>query len=44
MLETMKETRLRYEIRIAGHLAPARLRHFEGLTIRQEAAGRIGWC
>jgi hypothetical protein len=36
----MKETRLRYEIHIEGHLAPQRLRHFEGLLVRQEAAGR----
>jgi hypothetical protein len=35
----MKETSLRYEIRIQGHLAPHRLRHFEGVTVRQEAGG-----
>jgi hypothetical protein len=35
----MKETLLRYEIRIQGHLAPHRLRHFEGVTVRQEAGG-----
>jgi hypothetical protein len=35
----MKESTLRYEIRIDGHLAPHRLRHFEGLTVRQEASG-----
>jgi hypothetical protein len=29
----------RYEIRIQGHLAPHRLRHFEALTVRQEASG-----
>jgi hypothetical protein len=29
----------RYEIRIEGHLAPHRLRHFEGLTVHQEASG-----
>ena len=28
-----------YEIRIQGHLAPHRLRHFEALEIRQEANG-----
>jgi hypothetical protein len=31
----MKETSLRYEIRIQGHLAPHRLRHFEEVTVRQ---------
>jgi hypothetical protein len=35
----MLETWLQYEIRIQGHLAPHRLRHFEGLTVRQEACG-----
>lgn len=35
----MKETSQRYEIRIQGHLAPHRLRHFEGLVVRQEAGG-----
>ena len=35
----MEETWLRYEIRIEGHLAPQRLRHFEGLTVQQEAGG-----
>ena len=35
----MKETSLRYEIRIQDHLAPHRLRHFEVLTVRQEASG-----
>jgi len=35
----MKESTLRYEIRIDGHLAPHRLRHFEGLTVRQETGG-----
>ena len=35
----MKEHLQRYEIRVQGHLAPRRLRHFEGLTVRQEAGG-----
>jgi hypothetical protein len=35
----MKETSLRYEIRIQGHLAPHRLRHFEGLALEQTPAG-----
>ena len=35
----MNETSLRYEIRILGHLAPRRLRHFEAMTVRQEAGG-----
>jgi hypothetical protein len=35
----MKETMLRYEIRIEGHLAPHRLRHFGGVTVHQEASG-----
>lgn len=35
----MKESTLRYEIRIDGHLAPHRLRHFEGLSVHQEAGG-----
>ena len=35
----MKETSLRYEIRIQGHLSPHRLRHFEGMTVRQEDGG-----
>jgi hypothetical protein len=35
----MGKTPLRYEIRIQGHLAPHRLRHFESLTVRQEANG-----
>jgi hypothetical protein len=35
----MADTCLQYEIRIQGHLAPHRLRHFEGLTVRQEAGG-----
>jgi hypothetical protein len=35
----MVETPIRYEIRIQGHLAPRRLRHFEGLAVRQDAAG-----
>jgi hypothetical protein len=36
----MKKTALRYEIRIEGHLAPQRLRHFEMVTVRQEADGQ----
>jgi hypothetical protein len=35
----MKEGLVRYEIRIQGHLAQHRLRHFEGVTVRQEADG-----
>jgi hypothetical protein len=35
----MEKTPLRYEIRIQGHLSPRRLRHFEDLTVRQEANG-----
>ena len=35
----MKQTARRYEIRIQGHLAPHRLRHFEALAVRQEASG-----
>jgi hypothetical protein len=35
----MENTCLRYEIRIQDHLAPHRLRHFEGVTVRQEACG-----
>jgi hypothetical protein len=35
----MKETPLRYEIRIQGHLAPHRLRHFEAVTVHQEING-----
>jgi hypothetical protein len=35
----MRETRLRYVIRIQGHLAAHRLRHFEGLTVRQDEEG-----
>ena len=35
----MKETSCRYEIRIQGHLAAHRLRHFEGVTVRQEEGG-----
>ena len=30
---------IRYEIRIRGHLAPHRLRHFEGVVVRQEDDG-----
>ncbi len=35
----MKGTFPRYEIRIQGHLAPHRLRHFEDVTVYQEAGG-----
>jgi hypothetical protein len=35
----MNERVLRYEIRIQGHLAHHRLRHFEGITVREEADG-----
>ena len=35
----MKEYRLRYAIRVQGHLAPRRLRHFEGMTVRQDTSG-----
>jgi hypothetical protein len=35
----VKGTRHPYEIRIEGHLAPHRLRHFECVTVRQEAGG-----
>ena len=35
----MKDTSLRYEIRIQGHLAPHRLRHFESVTVHQEPGG-----
>ena len=35
----MKPTARRYEIRIQGHLAPHRLRHFEALTVHQETSG-----
>lgn len=35
----MKATSVRYEIRIQGHLAPHRLRHFEGLVVCQVADG-----
>jgi hypothetical protein len=35
----MGERQFRYEIRIQGHLAPHRLRHFEGLVVRHEAGG-----
>jgi hypothetical protein len=35
----MREHLSCYEIRIQGHLAPHRLRHFEGLAIRHEASG-----
>jgi hypothetical protein len=36
----MKGFDAQYEIRIEGHLAPRRLRHFEGITVRQDAGGR----
>jgi hypothetical protein len=36
----MKGIDAQYEIRIEGHLAPHRLRHFEGMTVRQDARGR----
>lgn len=35
----MKQSMQRYEIRIRGHLSPQRLRHFEMVTVRQEAGG-----
>jgi hypothetical protein len=35
----MKKSSLRYEIRIQGHLAPHRLRHFDGLVVHHEAGG-----
>jgi len=35
----VKEACLPYEIRIEGHLAPHRLRHFESVSVRQEASG-----
>jgi hypothetical protein len=35
----VKQTSRRYEIRIQGHLAPHRLRHFEALAVRQEPSG-----
>jgi hypothetical protein len=35
----MGEDRLRYAIRIQGHLATRRLRHFEGITVRQDDCG-----
>jgi hypothetical protein len=35
----MESRLLRYEVRIQGHLAAQRLRHFEGITVRQEAGG-----
>jgi hypothetical protein len=35
----VKQTARRYEIRIQGHLAPHRLRHFEALTVRHETSG-----
>jgi hypothetical protein len=35
----MNEAPSVYEIRIQGHLAPRRLRWFEGVTVRQEPSG-----
>ena len=35
----MGDTRLRYEIHVEDHLAPSRLRNFEGLAITLEADG-----
>jgi len=35
----MQDTPVRYEIRIQGHLAPHRLRHFETVAVHQEAGG-----
>lgn len=35
----MNEAPSSYEIRIQGHLAPRRLRWFEGLAVRQEPNG-----
>jgi hypothetical protein len=35
----MVDTGQPYEIWIEDHLAPHRLRHFEGVTVRQEASG-----
>ena len=35
----MNRTPLRYEIRIQGHLAPHRLRHFENVRVQQQAVG-----
>ena len=37
----MKETWVRTEIRVEGHLAAHRLRHFEGLVVRPEADGKM---
>ena len=36
----MNEIRLQFKIRVKGHLAPQRLRHFEGLIVRREATGQ----
>jgi hypothetical protein len=36
----MKERLVQYEIRIEGHLAPHRLRHFEGVTVHHEAGSQ----
>ncbi len=35
----MNEASRLYEIRVQGHLAPRRLRSFEGLAVRQEPNG-----
>jgi hypothetical protein len=35
----MNEVSRLYEIRVQGHLAPRRLRSFEGLAVRQEPNG-----
>ena len=35
----MKKDPLRYAIRVRGHLAPRRLRHFEGMMVRKQAGG-----
>ena len=35
----MNGASVRYEIRIQGHLAPHRLRHFAAVTLYQEAGG-----
>jgi hypothetical protein len=35
----MREMPTQYEIRIQGHLAPRRLRPFEGLTVRHDPGG-----
>jgi hypothetical protein len=35
----MGEDRLRYAIRVQGHLSARRLRHFDGMTVQQDANG-----